>query len=74
MKYTFDRQYCARTVSGRVVHIPDQVAADQHAYDRKSFPVRQVTKVGVPMGRAVLRGDLYGLGTHGTGDPVVSIY
>jgi len=68
--YTFDLKYAAHTVKGGIVTIPDQVARAQRDYDGESFPVlrRDGSKA-----RATLRGDLYGLGTSGTGDPVVAL-
>jgi hypothetical protein len=73
-RYTFDLRHAARTVRGKAhdyfVYIPDQVARAQRDFDGASFPVlrRDGSKT-----HAVLRGDLYGLDTSGTGDPVVSI-
>lgn len=70
-RYTFTRQVAAHTATGNTyVFIPDQVAENQRGFDGKSFPVlrRDGSKA-----RATLRGDLYGLGTSGTGDPVVAI-
>ncbi|MEY4427215.1 MAG: hypothetical protein RL535_1513 [Pseudomonadota bacterium] len=70
-KYTFTRKYAARTVGGmEYVYIPDQIVDSQRDFDGCSFTVlrRDGTKA-----RATLRGDLYGLWTTGTGDPVVSI-
>ena len=69
-KYTFSRRYAASSVSGMVVTIPDQVADNQRHYDGRSFPV---IKPNGSKGRAVLRGDLYGLHTSGTGDALVKI-
>jgi hypothetical protein len=72
-KYTFDLKYAAHTVKGKAhdyVYIPDQVTRDQHNFDGDSFPVRR--RDG-SKARATLLGDLYGLGTTGTADPVVSI-
>ena len=69
-RYTFDLKYAAHTVKGPSVTIPDQVARDQREFDGKSFPVlrRDGSKA-----RATLRGELYGLWTSGTGDPVVAL-
>ncbi|NBW19647.1 MAG: hypothetical protein EBR82_67905 [Caulobacteraceae bacterium] len=70
--YTFNRRSVARTPSGVIVVIPDQVEADQHAFDSLSlaFPALRLNGQRV---RVKLRGDLYGLWTPGTGDPVVTI-
>lgn len=66
--YTYDRDYAAHTMSGQIVTIPDQVAADQHEYDGKTFPV---IRDDGRKARAMLMGDEYGLHTTGTGEPVV---
>lgn len=72
----------AHTVTGRQIAIvPVEVAADQKAYDGRTFPVLLIPSYGHRLGwngkprkaRARLRGDLYGLHTPGTGDMVVSI-
>ena len=63
--------YWARTVSGVLVKIPYEVFADQKGFDGKSFPVMRASN-GKPA-RAKLRGDLYGLHTSGTGEPIVAI-
>ena len=73
-KYTFARNYAARTPSGMTVTVPDQVAAEQREYDGKSFPVIVRRPGSSPRkARATLRGDLYGLHTAGTGDMVVAL-
>ena len=69
-KYTYTRQYEAHMgadKSGRAI-IPDQVADNQKAYDGKTFPAL-INGVKV---RVMLRGDLYGLHTAGTGDATVT--
>ena len=76
--HTFDRGYVATTVSGfrtrvkgvGIVTIPDDVYEHQRAYDGKTFPV--IRHDGTKS-RARLRGELYGLWTSGTGDPIVSM-
>lgn len=68
--YTFTRRFAARTVSGVTVYLPDQVAAEQRKYDQRSFPA--LTPAGKRI-RVILRGDLYGLWTAGTGDAVVAV-
>lgn len=73
-KYFFQSQNgspLARTVSGHLVKIPICVFNDQRGYDGKTFPVIEVDTMRRK--RAKLRGDLYGLNTPGTGDPIVSI-
>lgn len=69
-KYTYAMRYAARTPAGHIVTIPDQVAADQRAYDGRSFPV--ICADGRRT-RATLRGEHYGLSGPGTGDPVVTL-
>jgi hypothetical protein len=71
-KYTYSGTI-AHTITDRadcrsLVEVPDEVADDQQAYDGMTFPVR---RNGRRTGRAMLRGDLYGLNTSGTGDMVV---
>ena len=69
-KYTYTRKYVAHMgadKSGRAI-IPDQVAGDQKAYDGKTFPAL----VNGYKVRVMLRGDLYGLHTTGTGDATVT--
>lgn len=73
-KFTFSSQtgwYYARTVNGALVKIPYQVFADQKAFDGETFPVLRASND--KPARAKLRGDLYGLHTAGTGEPIVSI-
>lgn len=70
-EYTFARKYAAHTSNETpYVYIPDQVADDQRSYDGKEFPVMRQNGTTT---RARLRGDMYGLGTPGTGDPVVEL-
>ena len=69
-KYSFNNRYVARTLSGVIVIIPDQVADDQRGHDSLTFPALRLNGQRV---RVKLRGDLYGLWTPGTGDPVVTI-
>jgi hypothetical protein len=70
-RYTYEHQYAARISGGHYdgegVTIPDQVYRDQRAYDGETITV---ILDGVYC-EAILRGDLYGLDTPGTGDPVV---
>lgn len=68
MRYTYATRYAAHYGS-RIVTIPDQVAADQRHYDGQTFPALTASGTRV---RVRLRGELYGLGTSGTGDPVVT--
>ena len=68
--YTYERDFAARTPSGAVVIIPDQVAEAQRDFDGKTFPALRLNGQRV---RVKLRGDLYGLWTTGTGDAVVAI-
>jgi len=73
-KFTFYSQsgwFFARTFSGVLVKIPSQVFADQKGYDGQTFPVLRASND--KPARAMLRGDLYGLHTAGTGDPIVAI-
>ena len=67
---TFDDGYQAHTMTGGVVTVPDQVAADQKRFDGDVFPV--IRRDG-SRARARLMGDAYGLHTSGTGDMVVAI-
>lgn len=71
MKYTYAKNYMAwyGIKHAAPVQVPDQVAADQKAFDGKSFPVMDNRG---RMVRAYLRGDLYGLHTTGTGEMVVT--
>lgn len=49
--------------------LPDEVYEDQRAYDGEVIRVCHRGKFKF----AVLRGDLYGLGTPGQGDPIVEL-
>ncbi len=69
-KYTYSRNYLARTVNGDIVTIPDQIADLQREHVGQIFPV--VKRNGIKA-RATLRGNLYGLNTGGTGDVIVAI-
>lgn len=71
MRYTFKHNYLAHTVNGKTVMLPDMVAGDQKAFDGKRFTGR--CSAGIVPIRMTLRGDLYGLHSTGTGDPVVSL-
>lgn len=76
-KYTYYQGVIAHRVRGMMAMVPDTVVNDQKCWDesRKSFPAIPCDPLGRPCGapfRAVLRGDLYGLHTTGTGDMVVS--
>lgn len=68
--FTFDGGFQAHTTTGDLATIPDQVHGDQAAFDRLPIEVRDRRGETVP---AILRGDLYGLGTPGTGDPIVEL-
>jgi hypothetical protein len=69
-KYTFARRMTAH-YAGRFVVVPDQVEADQHGYDGKTFPALLRVAGGDKKIRVRLDGDAYGLNTPGTGDMVV---
>jgi len=78
MKYTLTtKSYLASSVSERYeVAIPNEVAADQHAFDGRTFPALarpRHSNATWRKVRATLRGDLYGLHTAGTGDAIVSL-
>ena len=68
MKYSYTKRAQAH-YGDWVVTVPDQVADDQKSYDGVAFPARRGDNATV---RVVLRGDLYGLHTGGTGDMVVT--
>lgn len=79
-KYTLTPSANARSVSDfYLVAVPDEVAADQKAFDGRTFPALATPRFGNyghgawRKVRATLRGDLYGLNTSGTGDMVVSL-
>ena len=81
MKYTLTTNSpLAISASGTYhVAIPNEVAADQKAFDGRTFPAIMLPRYGhcnpkePRKVRARLRGDLYGLHTAGTGDMVVSL-
>ena len=70
--------YLAHRANGAFALIPNAVADDQKGFDasRKSFLPIPADNCGRPTGakpfRAILRGDLYGLHTTGTGDLTIS--
>ena len=68
-KYDYSRAYEARTLSGDTVVLPDCAGLDQRGWDGVNILVLRDGK----QVRARLRGDLYGLWTSGTGDPVVAL-
>ena len=72
MKYTFKTKYAARTISGAIVTIPDQVASAQVAFDISGISFTVLRRDG-SKAKAILAGDEYGLHSTGTGDPVVRI-
>lgn len=70
-QFTFVHKYAASDMfEGPYVFVPDQVFEDQHAYDNLDFPIMYQDGT---MGRAILRGELYGLNTTGTGDMIVEL-
>lgn len=74
-KHTYTHGVIAHRANGFAV-IPDAVVLDQKGWDasRKSFQAFPCTSTGKIIGKgfsAVLRGDLYGLHTAGTGDCVI---
>ena len=76
-KYQYTQGVIAHRAEGGFAMIPDVVINDQKGWDasRKSFPAIPCDSIGRAIGpsfRAVLRGDLYGLHTSGTGDCTVS--
>lgn len=76
-KYTYEQGVVAHRANGGFALIPDSVVNDQNGWDasRKSFPAipcDSTARATGPSFRAVLRGDLYGLHTAGTGDCTVS--
>ena len=76
-KYTLTTEGCqAHTIKGSLVIVPDEVYADQEAYDGSTFPVLEMDTISrkyTVRGRARLMGDLYDLHGAGTGDMVVRI-
>lgn len=76
-KYQYTHGFVSHRTKGGFALIPDVVVNDQRGWDasRRSFPAIPCDACGRVIGasfRAVLRGDLYGLHTTGTGDCVVS--
>ena len=74
-KHTYEQGVIAHRANGFAV-IPDAVINDQRGWSasRKSFRALPCTSTGKIIGKgfsAILRGDLYGLGTSGTGDPEI---
>lgn len=67
--YTYDRRYAAH-MGNEVVTIPDEVAADQRAWDREGTAFPAVRGNGDEV-MVRLDGEAYGLHTPGTGDPIV---
>lgn len=61
------------TDEGWEVIIPEEVYEDQSEFDGSVFPImyRERFTTKWKDGNGKLRGDLYGLHTSGTGDPVV---
>jgi hypothetical protein len=68
--YTYSGNHAAHSTDGGLVTIPDQVFAAQKDHDGERIPV--LDRMGEAR-TAILRGDLYGLHTPGTGDPVVEL-
>ena len=70
--FRFSGGYRAFTAHGEIVTIPDVVFENQHGWNEsgKDFPV---IRLNMTTSRAKLRGDLYDLCGHGTGEPVVAI-
>ena len=68
----------AHKKNGGYVILPERVATNQKHYSesRTPFKATPCDVAGRPTGKesvmVVLRGDLYGLNTTGTGDPVVT--
>jgi hypothetical protein len=78
MKYTYIQNteaHYGRDEYQRAI-VPDQVANDQRGWDGRAFPAKIVSHWGTKQPtrtvRVVLRGDLYGLHTGGTGDMIVT--
>lgn len=69
MTETYELGYLAHTTTGKLVTLPDHVAENQIGYDGQEIVVNQSGKKR----KAILRGDLYGLDTPGTGDPIVEL-
>lgn len=69
----------AHAVKGGYFLIPDRVATNQKFYSdtKRPFSAKRCDSTGVVIGGSrtvILRGDLYGLDTPGTGDMVVSTW
>ena len=72
-KHTYEQGVIAHRGNGGFAIIPDAVINDQKGWSasRKSFQALPCTSTGKIIGKgfsAILRGDLYGLHTSGTGD------
>lgn len=67
MKHTYARSYAAN-YAGKVVTVPDAVAADQEAYVDVSFLAIRADGSKV---RVKVNAEATGLGTGGTGDLVL---
>ena len=72
MRYSYIREAAARTMSGHIVMIPDEVAREQEYYDRTAIQFTVIRRNGTKA-RAILRGEEYGLYGLGSGIPVVRI-
>lgn len=76
--YTYSKGYRSRTTTGETVTLPDEVHENQATYavtgpeDYSHEEIQVLDRQG-DRRRALLRGDLYGLGTPGTGDPIVEL-
>jgi hypothetical protein len=76
---TYTKGYQAHTTDGAIATLPDEVYENQKTYavmDPKDYYSAEEIEVRDRQGntrRALLRGDLYGLGTPGTGDPIVEL-
>ena len=75
-KHTYEQGVIAHRGNGGFAIIPDAVINDQKGWSasRKSFQALPCTSTGKIIDKgfsAILRGDLYGLGTAGTSDPEI---
>jgi len=76
--YSYRKDYQAHTTAGAIVTVPDDVYESQRTYavsDPEDYSAEEI-EVRDAEGnrhRALLRGDLYGLFTAGTGDPIVEL-
>lgn len=75
-KHTYAQGVIAHRGNGGFAIIPDAVINDQKGWSasRKSFQALPCTSTSKIIGKgfsAILRGDLYGLGTAGTSDPEI---